>query len=98
MNKDDNRRSKMEVLYQIEEMKLETARISRELLRAARILRQVAESLPEYADVQHRQIPAKPRTKGLPEPDDLRAQIDELDSLRRKMQNLERRKARLYPR
>ncbi|MDE2824450.1 MAG: hypothetical protein OXK79_13190 [Chloroflexota bacterium] len=96
MNKDDNRRSKMEVLYRIEETRLEIAGISRELLRAARTFQQLGESLPEYADVRQAQIPAKPRTKGLPEPDCVREQIDRLDSMRRKMQKLERHRARLY--
>lgn len=97
MNNSDNMKVKKQVLYGIEEMRLEIDRISRDLLRAASTFQQLAESLPEFADVRHSQIPAKPRTKGLPEPDYLREQIDRLDSLRRKMQKLERQKARLYP-
>ncbi len=98
MNKDDNRRKKMDVLYRIEEVRLEIDDVSRELRRVARTLQQLGESLSEFSDVRHDQTLAKPRTRGLPEPDCVREQIDRLDSLRRKMQKLERQKERLYRR
>ena len=98
MSEDDRKQEKMQVLYDLEEVRVEMGCVKSKLLGAATVYQQIGERLPRFVNPERPGMtPGTPRIDPFPEPRELSALVERLDRLRSEEQALESRKGMLYP-